>query len=826
MKKFLCCLLALFVGLVAGADIMAQDMSKSIKLGVVSGQAISLNMKASAPNTTVKIKSGTLDTNITVGNTWAGFSDYQAGADTMVVYGDLTGFSCESNNTNVTSLDVSKNSGLLELICNQNSIISLDLSQNTALVKLDCGENNLTSLDVTHNTALEELHCRKNHITTLNVSACTSLKMLVCNDTRIEGLDLSSHPLLMKLFCFNTKLKSLNIAGANSIKEIRMWNTNLTDCQLDTLFGTLPMRTSTDPDTIYLKNGGAPDFNADGCRDTIATNRNWKVLNMAGGGTTPIVNTIYTCGVDHNSIITIGAKRGKNIWFDLVATAPNTKIRVKSGMRDTIMTVGTAAMGRKEFFANAKLISIYGKVSKFDCHDNADNIYAISTIAHQNITEINCSGNSNLSIIRVEGNPQLVRLDAYGNALSACGLDSVFSALPTRLVSDDAKIFIKNDNATNPGVDGCRDTIATHKQWKVLDANGNTAIQNDQNAYSCPTSSGYGLNTDLYMKFTVAKGSTINLKVKGDTVPSLSKIVYGSKIPQYVIIDTVQKAISVQVPTDATEITMYGNITTLDCSGNGNNLTNVSISNNPGLLTLDCSANAIGNLYLEKNRDLVSLICGSTKIGYLDVSLNTKLFALSCDSTEISSLDLRYNNDIEMLNLSVNPKLTRLNIGDADFLRMISIDGCRFSDCGLDSIFKALPARTAMDMAMIFIKNSSASNNPGVDGCRDTIATNKHWIVFSKNGSRIHNTTYTCGTGTDIPTVFAEGFTISPNPSKDFVTIESPAANEEIAVTDLSGRKLLTARIADGKAVLDISSLADGMYLVRIGNRVERLIKE
>ena len=824
MKKFLCCLLALFVGLVAGADIMAQDMSKSIKLGVVSGQAISLNMKASAPNTIVKIKSGALDTNITVGNTWAGFSDYQAGADTMVVYGDLTGFSCESNNTNVTSLDVSKNSGLLELICNQNSIISLDLSQNTALVKLDCGENNLTSLDVTHNTALEELHCRKNRITTLNVSACTSLKMLVCNDTRIEGLDLSSHPLLLKLFCFNTKLKSLNIAGANSIKEIRMWNTNLTDCQLDTLFGTLPIRPSADPDTIYLKNGGAPDLNVDGCRDTIATNRNWKVLNMAAGGTTPIVNTIYTCGVDHNSIITIGAKRGKNIWFDLVATAPNTKIRVKSGMRDTIMTVGTAAMGRKEFFANAKLISIYGKVSKFDCHDNADNIYAISTIAHQNITEINCSGNSNLSIIRVEGNPQLVRLDAYGNALSACGLDSVFSALPTRLVSDDAKIFIKNDNATNPGVDGCRDTIATHKQWKVLDANGNTAIQNDQNAYSCPTSSGYGLNTDRYMKLTVAKGSTIKFSLMGSRIPELSKIVCGSKI-QYVVIDSVHKHINVQVPTDATEIVIYGNVSNFSCSGNRDNLTNVSISNNPELLSLNCSANAIGNLYLDNN-DLLTLICGSTKIGYLDVSMNTNLFSLWCDSTNISSLDLRYNDQLQMLNLSANPKLTRLNIEGADRLLRIAIDGCRFSDCGLDSIFKALPVHIPMDNAMIFIKNSSASNNPGVDGCRDTIATNKHWIVLNKNGSRIHNTTYTCGSGTDIPTVFAEGFTISPNPSKDFVTIESSAANEEIAVTDLSGRKLLTARIADGKAVLDISSLADGMYLVRIGNRVERLIKE
>ena len=825
MKKFLCCLLALFVGLVAGADIMAQDLSKSIKLGVVSGQAISLNMKASAPNTIVKIKSGALDTNITVGNTWAGFSDYQAGADTMAIYGDLTGFSCESNNTNVTSLDVSKNSGLLELMCDKNSITSLDLSQNINLIKLDCSENNLTSLDVTHNTVLEELHCRKNHITTLNVSACTSLKMLVCNDTRIEGLDLSSHPLLLKLFCFNTKLNSLNIAGANSIKEIRMWNTNLTDCQLDTLFGTLPMRTSTDPDTIYLKNGGAPDFNADGCRDTIATNRNWKVLNMAGGGTTPIVNTIYTCGVDHNSIITIGAKKGQKIWFDLAATAPNTLIRVKSGMRDTIMTVGTAAMGRKEFFANAKLISIYGKVSKFDCHDNADNIYAISTIAHKNITEINCSGNSNLSIIRVEGNPQLVRLDAYGNALSSCGLDSVFSALPTRIAADNAKIFIKNDNATNPGVDGCRDTIATAKHWNVLDANGDVAIQNDQNAYSCPASSGYDLNTDLKMKLTVANGSTIKFGLMGDTVPSLTKIVYGSKV-QYAVIDTAQKEFTVQVPTDATEIVIYGNVSNLDCSGNRDNLTNVEINNNPELFVLDCSANAIGNIFLEQNKKLTSLTCGKTKIRYIDVSQNKDLFALWCDSTEISSLDLRHNDGLKMLNLTGNTKMTSLNVEGADALRLITIDGCRFSDCGLDSIFKALPVCTAMDMAMIFIKNTTTSNNPGVDGCRDTIATNKHWTVLDKRMKRIKNTTYTCGSGTDIPTVFAEGFTISPNPSKDFVTIESPATDEEIAVTDLSGRKILTARIADGKAVLDISSLAEGIYLVRIGNRVERLIKE
>ncbi|MBQ7009237.1 MAG: leucine-rich repeat domain-containing protein, partial [Ruminococcus sp.] len=48
-----------------------------------------------------------------------------------------------------------------------NQLTSLDVSKNTALTYLDCDDNQLTSLDVSKNTALEELYCYNN---TYNIS--------------------------------------------------------------------------------------------------------------------------------------------------------------------------------------------------------------------------------------------------------------------------------------------------------------------------------------------------------------------------------------------------------------------------------------------------------------------------------------------------------------------------------------------------------------------------------------------------------------------------------------------------------------------------------
>ena len=93
---------------------------------------------------------------------------------------------------------------LEELYCGYNYLTSLDLSKNTALRELYCQENPLlTSLDVSDHSALdvldvsgspklETLSCNGCALTTLNVSGCPALKTLKCsNDQKVDRIIVS-----------------------------------------------------------------------------------------------------------------------------------------------------------------------------------------------------------------------------------------------------------------------------------------------------------------------------------------------------------------------------------------------------------------------------------------------------------------------------------------------------------------------------------------------------------------------------------------------------------------------------------------------------------
>ena len=61
---------------------------------------------------------------------------------------------------------------------------------------LDCSENPLSSLDVSKNTSLLELYCSGNQLSSLDVSNNSKLWMLDCSGNQLSSLDLSSNPRL------------------------------------------------------------------------------------------------------------------------------------------------------------------------------------------------------------------------------------------------------------------------------------------------------------------------------------------------------------------------------------------------------------------------------------------------------------------------------------------------------------------------------------------------------------------------------------------------------------------------------------------------------
>ena len=116
----------------------------------------------------------------------------------------------------LTSLDVSQNTALEILLCQVNQLTSLDVSQNSALGFLNCTANLLTDLDVSQNLAMVQLQCYTNQLTSLDVSQNTALSILYCNHNQLSNLDVSQNSSLHWLWCQNNQLTALNVANGNN----------------------------------------------------------------------------------------------------------------------------------------------------------------------------------------------------------------------------------------------------------------------------------------------------------------------------------------------------------------------------------------------------------------------------------------------------------------------------------------------------------------------------------------------------------------------------------------------------------------------------------
>ena len=138
----------------------------------------------------------------------------------------LTRLDCYYNQ--LTSLDVSHNAVLKYLDCRVNQLTSLDVSNNIALTYLDCGNNQLTSLDVSNNTALESLYCDRNQLTSLDVSANVALTYLDCGNNQLTSLDVLKNTALKYLYCGNNQLTSLDVSANAALTYLSCWNNQLT----------------------------------------------------------------------------------------------------------------------------------------------------------------------------------------------------------------------------------------------------------------------------------------------------------------------------------------------------------------------------------------------------------------------------------------------------------------------------------------------------------------------------------------------------------------------------------------------------------------------
>ena len=136
--------------------------------------------------------------------------------------------SLECSNTKLTSLDTSHNKKLGYLRCNYiQDLTTLNVSQNTELKVLYCNDNALTALDLTNNSALETLECGDNELTTLDLSKNTELKYFGCFNSKLSSLDLTNNTNLEELHFAGNNVSTLDVSKNTNLKKLRVFSNQL-----------------------------------------------------------------------------------------------------------------------------------------------------------------------------------------------------------------------------------------------------------------------------------------------------------------------------------------------------------------------------------------------------------------------------------------------------------------------------------------------------------------------------------------------------------------------------------------------------------------------
>lgn len=133
----------------------------------------------------------------------------------------VTRFLCNYRITDLTHLDLSKNTKLTYVDCGNTSIETIDLSKNTELTYLLCSSSKLTSIDVSKNTKLYYLDCYNTKLTSIDVSNNPELNEIRLGNTQISSLNLTKNTKLKTIGGYNLKIKNIDLSK----------NTQLTNCE-------------------------------------------------------------------------------------------------------------------------------------------------------------------------------------------------------------------------------------------------------------------------------------------------------------------------------------------------------------------------------------------------------------------------------------------------------------------------------------------------------------------------------------------------------------------------------------------------------------------
>ncbi len=672
----------------------------------------------------------------------------------------------------VTTLNVSALVNLQLLECYSNELVSLELGNVTSIESITCYNNNLTDLDISNQINLTWLWCFTNNLTDLDISQNTALVHLQCDQNQISELDLSTVNLEV-LSCSQNQLSGIDLSLQTNLVSINCASNLFTELDL-----------STNTQLTWIS-----------CAGNFISTIDVSML--------PVLNMLDTGG---SLLETIIMKNGTHEEF-VLAESPNLAficvddldVAMVQSVVNGNLNLNTVVNTYCNFTPGGDYNTITGTV-RFDANNNgcdaSDYVFPMIKVG------VSGTDGNGASFTNTVG--QFTFYTQEGEYLVAPELENsnYFDVIVPVSVN-----FPLADNSTITQ-DFCIVANGVHQDLEVAIVTIAPARPGFDAVYKIVyKNKGNQVMTQLYgLSFFYNQ----NLMSLVSSVPAADQQSLGSV--NYSFADlmpfesrSVLVTLHINAPTDANPV-VIGDV-----------------------LTFTASISPIGTD--ETQLDNYSIL-NQTVVGAYDPNDKTCIQGESVSPTMIG----------EYLYYVINFE----NIGTAEAQNVVVedvIDIAQYDINSLQVVNTSHQASTRLEANVIRFYFNGIDLEPGGHGnillkikSKSTLVTgntvsNKANIFFDYNHpieTNFANTTFE-SLGLN-PNVKDAAVKIYPNPATDSFTVEAKSAISNVEIFDINGRILQKLNGSESAMHVNISSLNDGIYFIRIatinGVKIEQLIKK
>lgn len=412
---------------------------------------------------------------------------------------------------------------LTSLYCQDNQITTIDLTSNTKLINVNCGNNNLSSINLSSNPNLLGLYCGGNNLTELNLEATPSLLALHCHYNAINSLDVSNLSNLKEIYAFKNELSSLNVATTNngSIVAFNVSNNpSLTCIKIDEEFT---------PNSNWVKDEAAfYNSNCDKEPTLEIPDANFKSY---------LINNL---DINKNSDAEIQVSEAASFYG--VIDCSNKNISSLIGIQEFINisslycynnSLDSLDISKNKFLFNLNCRGNNLKALNVSSNEYLAGLYcgfnqldSLDVSSNTNLQQLNCHYN-NISELDISKNEELNMLNAFNNKLTKLNVanSNNSSIAVLNVINNENLSCIKIDENFTPNMSWKKDSITNYSSncsnYELLDVSSlSENVKNDIRVIPNPASKLITINS----KYSIQNISVYNAMGHRVTESSLQKI--------------------------------------------------------------------------------------------------------------------------------------------------------------------------------------------------------------------------------------------------------------------------------------------------------------